>query len=57
MLDGEASKIGIKYAGNIPYDDNVLKYNLMGQPLVELPPESPALQAAKGILMRIELLD
>jgi len=57
MLEYEASKIGVKYAGNIPHDDNVLKYNLTGQPLVELPSESPALQAVKGILTRIRLLD
>ena len=57
MLKDEASKVGVEYAGNIPHDDNVLKYNLTGQPLVELPPESPALQTAKGILTRMGLLD
>jgi len=57
MLEGEANKIGVEYAGNIPHDDNVLKYNLTGQPLAELPPESPALQAVKEILTRIGLLD
>lgn len=44
MLEGEANKMGVEYAGNILHDDNLLKYNLTGQPLVELPPESPALK-------------
>lgn len=57
MVKDEASKIGVEYAGYLPHDDNVLKYNLEGRPLVELPPESPALTAAKNILIRMGLLD
>lgn len=57
MPRDEAAKMGIEYAGNIPHDENVLKYNLEGRPLVELPPESPALAAMKNILIRIGLLD
>ncbi len=57
MPKDEAAKMGIEYAGNIPHDENVLKYNLEGRPLVELPPESPALAATKNILIRIGLLD
>lgn len=57
MLKDEASKIGVEFAGIIPPDDNILKYNLEGQPLLELPPDSPALLAAKGIFGRIGLLD
>lgn len=57
MLGSEANKMGVEHAGNIPYDDNVLRYNLTGRPLVELPPMSPALVAAKNILIRMGLLD
>jgi CO dehydrogenase maturation factor len=56
-IKDEASKMGVEFAGMIPDDNDVLKYNLSGRPLVELPPESPALQAAKGIITRIGLLD
>jgi CO dehydrogenase maturation factor len=56
ILEDEASKMGVEYAGNIPYDDNILRYNFTGQPLVKLPPENPALQAVRGILTRIGLL-
>ncbi len=57
MLKDEASKAGIEYAGNIPHDEDILKYNLAGRPLVELPSKSPALLAAKNILTRMGLLD
>ena len=56
MLKDEASKMGIELAGIIPNDDDVIQYNLKGQPILELPPKSPALLAAKGILKRIELI-
>jgi CO dehydrogenase maturation factor len=51
MLRDEAGKIGVEYAGYLPHDDNILNYNLEGRPLLELPPESPALLATKKILM------
>lgn len=57
MLEDEAKKMGIEYAGNIPQDDDILNYNLAGKPLVELPSQNPALRAARRILTRIELLD
>ncbi|KUO40755.1 MAG: ATP-binding protein [Hadesarchaea archaeon DG-33-1] len=57
VLRDEAKKIGIELAGMIPHDDNVLKYNFTGKPLLELPSDSPALLAAKDILGRIGLLD
>jgi CO dehydrogenase maturation factor len=57
MLKDEAGKMGVELVGVIPHDDNVLNYNLTGKPLLELPPDSPALLAAKGILGRIGLLE
>ena len=56
-LKEEASKMGVEFAGSIPHDEEVLGYNLRGKPLVELPPENPALIAVKDILKRMELLD
>jgi len=57
MLKEEASKMGIEFAGMIPDDSDILKYNLSGRPLVELPPQNPALSAAKDILTKMGLLD
>ena len=57
MLKDEACKMGIEVAGIIPNDDVVFQYNLKGQPILELPPKSPALLATKGILERVGLLD
>ena len=56
MLKDEASKMGIELAGIIPNDDDVFRYNLKGKPILELPPKSPALLAARDILTRMELL-
>lgn len=56
-LKEEAGEMGIEFAGLIPDDADVLGYNLRGQPLIELPSGNPALQAAKDILKRMELLD
>jgi CO dehydrogenase maturation factor len=55
MLREGAEEMGIEYAGYLPHDELVLRYNLEGRPLAELPPESPALLAAKEILMRMGL--
>jgi CO dehydrogenase maturation factor len=57
MLKDKASELGVEYAGYLPRDDAVFRYNLTGRPLVELPPESPALLAAKNILTQMGLLD
>jgi len=56
FLKKEANKIGVEYAGLVPQDDNVFKYNLTGKPIFDLPQESPALRAVKEILMHIGLL-
>jgi len=57
LLKETAEKMGVQYAGIIPQDENIYKYNLAGKPLLDLPPESPAIMAVKGILKGIGLLD
>jgi len=57
LLREGAEKMGVQYAGIIPQDANIYEYNLAGKPLLDLPPESPALLAVKGMLKRIGLLD
>ena len=54
-LRKEADKTGIEFAGMVPHDDSILKYNLTGRPLPDLPEENPALQALRGILTQIGL--
>jgi CO dehydrogenase maturation factor len=56
MLKEEATKIGIEYAGIIPVDESIMKYNLAGQPLLKLPEDSPALKQLKTILTQIGFL-
>jgi len=53
VLKEEANKMSVEFAGIIPHDDDVLKYNLAGRCLLELPPESPASVAVGNIIKRL----
>ena len=55
MLKEKADEIGVEFIGRIPYNEDILKYNLIGKPLLDLPEENPALLAVKGILARMGL--
>ena len=55
-LKEEANKMGIEFAGMVPHDDDILKYNLTGKPLLDLPGENPALLATKEILTQMGFL-
>lgn len=55
-LQEEADRIGIEIAGIVPQDESVLKFNLTGKPLLNLPGDSPALLAVKDIMKRINLI-
>jgi CO dehydrogenase maturation factor len=57
MLRREAEKLGYEFIGIIPQDDNIFAHNLTGKPLLDLPPETPAIPAVKQILTRIGLLN
>ncbi len=52
----KAHEIGVKYGGVIPRDPNIAIFNLEGKPLLELPPESPSVVAARRIAGRIGLV-
>ena len=45
-----AEKTGLKILGSIPEDENIIEYDLVGKPITELPGNSPALIAARGVL-------
>ncbi|KKN02571.1 hypothetical protein LCGC14_1116390 [marine sediment metagenome] len=48
-----SKKIGVKFAGIIPQDQNIEEFNLNGNSLIKLPADSPALIAAKKIFKTI----
>jgi CO dehydrogenase maturation factor len=45
---------GETYLGKIEYDADAQEYNLIGRSLLELPENSPAVSAIKGILSRVD---
>lgn len=51
----EAESLGLKLAGTIPPDQNVLNYSLLGKSLLNLPEDTPALKAMKKILAKLNL--
>ncbi len=57
VLEKKAKNMGVCFGGFIPSDPNVIKFNMEGKSLLELPNDSPALKAAKEIAKRIGLLN
>lgn len=55
-LNEKAAEIGLKFAGIIPQDPNIMEYNMLGKPLLSLPDSSPSLKAVEKIVMKINLL-
>jgi CO dehydrogenase maturation factor len=55
-LEARAKELDIRLAGYIPHDPLIQKYNLEGKPLIELPDDSPALQAMRKISTEIGIL-
>jgi CO dehydrogenase maturation factor len=61
--DGLDSKImktidslGIEFLGNIPFDDNIVNYDLSENPLLNLPEETPSNRAIRNILHEMSLI-
>lgn len=52
-LRSEIDATGLELLGVIPYDSTLADYDLRDQPLVELPPESPAVQATKVLFKKL----
>ncbi|MBS7657995.1 MAG: AAA family ATPase [Candidatus Bathyarchaeia archaeon] len=51
----EAEKIGLKVAGSIPIDQNIMEYSLMGKSFLTLPENSPALKAMEKIVETLNI--
>lgn len=55
MLKNAAEEIGLELAGYLPVDPNVVSFNMMGKPLLEIPENSPAYRAVEQIALKIGL--
>lgn len=51
-----AKELGFRYIGFVPEDDAILEYNSRGQPLIELPDDSPSVLALHSIQQELESL-
>ena len=52
-LEDYAREIGLEVIGVVPEDENVKSYDHEGKPLIELPPDTPALEAVRKIAEKI----
>jgi CO dehydrogenase maturation factor len=50
-----AQQLGLEILGYVPEDENITKYDLVGEPLINLPDTSPSVLAVQGILEKIAL--
>lgn len=55
VLEKAADDIGMELAGSIPVDENVMSFNMVGKPLLEIPDDSPAYLAVEKIARKIGL--
>ena len=55
LLAKSAEEIGMELAGSIPYDENIMNYNLTGRPLLEIPRYSLAYKAIGNIASKLGL--
>ncbi|MFC1944434.1 AAA family ATPase [Chloroflexota bacterium] len=51
-----AAGIGLELVGTVPEDGNVTRYDREGIPIVDLPDDSPAVLAIRGILQKLRLI-
>ena len=52
-LSDFSDEIGVKFAGIIPDDQNIVEFNLKGKSLISLPKNSPAFIAVKNLFEKI----
>ncbi|NOZ58088.1 MAG: AAA family ATPase [Euryarchaeota archaeon] len=52
-LQEYAGEVGLEVIGTVPEDENVRMYDHEGRPLMELPGDTPALRAVRGIAEKI----
>lgn len=54
-LTSAAEDMGLDLAGYLPIDPNIMKFNLMGRPLLEIPEDSAAYRAVEQIAIKMGL--
>jgi CO dehydrogenase maturation factor len=52
-LAGMVKNSGLTLIGTVPEDENIRAFDLVGKPIIELPDDSKAVVAVKGIFERI----
>lgn len=55
-LEGEIGATGLELVGTVPEDSLVQEFDLHGRPLLQLPPEAPAVKAVGEILKKTAVL-
>ncbi len=50
-----ASGLGLMVIGTIPYDENLAKFDLVGDPLMGLPDDSPAIVEMRQVVEELGL--
>ena len=55
ILEKAADEAGLKLIGNIPIDQNVMAFNILGKPLLKIPDDSPAYHSVSKIAESISL--
>ena len=53
MLPDLVKQSGVTLIGIVPEDENIRAYDLVGTPIIELPEDSKAVQAVRGICERV----
>lgn len=56
-LKGIARQYGLDIVGFIPTDENVMRFNLIDRPMLDLPDDSFAVEAVRGILGKLNILE
>ena len=56
QIEEKAQEMGLKIFGFVPEDENVIKYGLMGKPIIDLPDTSPSVMAVREILKNLSLV-
>ena len=55
-LKPEIEKTGLELIGTLPLDEQVMEYDLLSKPLIDLPDESPVVAAADDILKKAAII-
>lgn len=50
-----ATSLGLTVIGTIPYDESLAKFDLVGDPLIGLPDDSPAVQEMVNVIGKLGL--